>query len=128
MRMLRRLLVVVVFVALFVGVWRFVGGNAQPVLIDLLFMPLSVPLWLALVGAFLLGALCAGASLVYELAKKSLTARRYRKQMAGLESEIHQLRNLPLAASEAPLAAPEARGGAAPPRVGLADDVVRQRG
>lgn len=121
MRMLRRLLVVLVFVALFVGVWRFVGGNAQPVTIELLLLQLSVPLWAALLGAFGLGALCAGASLVYELTKKSFVARRYRKQMAGLESEIHQLRNLPLAA-------PEAREGPAPPRAGLADDVVRQRG
>lgn len=128
MRMLRRLLVVVVFVALFAGVWRFVGGNAQPVTIELLLLQLSVPLWGALLGAFGLGALCAGASLVYELAKKSFATRRYRKQMAGLESEIHQLRNLPLAGSEAPLAAPEAREGPAPPRAGLADDVVRQRG
>jgi uncharacterized integral membrane protein len=121
MRMLRRVLFVGVFVALFVGVWRFVGGNAAPVPIDLLFLQLSVPLWSALLAAFGLGALCAGASLVYELAKKSFAARRYRKQMAGLESEIHQLRNLPLAA-------PEAREGPAPPHAGPAGDVVRQRG
>jgi uncharacterized integral membrane protein len=121
MRMLRRLLVVAVFVALFAVVWRFVGGNRDPVPIDLVFLQLSVPLWVALLGAFLLGALSAGASLIYELTKKSFAARRYRKQMAGLESEIHQLRNLPLAA-------PEAREGPAPPRAGLADDVVRQRG
>ena len=118
MRMLRRLLVAAVFVALFVAVWRFVGGNQETVVLDLVFSELPLPLWLALLGAFGLGALSAGASLVYELAKKSFTARRYRKQMAGLESEIHQLRNLPLEAHEGP----------APPRPGLADDVVRQRG
>jgi uncharacterized integral membrane protein len=121
MRMLRRLLLIVVFVALFAGVWRFVGGNAQPVTIELVFLRPSVPLWAALLGAFLLGALCAGASLVYELAKKSYATRRYKKQMAGLESEIHQLRNLPLEASEA-------REGPAPPHTRLVDDVVRQRG
>ena len=101
--MLRRLLVVAVFVALFAVVWRFVGGNQAQVTIDLVFGELSLPVWGALLGAFGLGALCAGASLVYELAKKSFTARRYRKQMAGLESEIHQLRNLPLV--------PEREGG-----------------
>jgi uncharacterized integral membrane protein len=109
MRMLRRLLLVLVFVALFYGAWRFVAGNEAPISLDLVFFQLpQVPLWSALLGAFALGALCAGASLVYQLLKKSFTARRYRKELAGLESEIHQLRNLPLAA-------PETRGGPAPP-------------
>lgn len=108
MRMLRRLLVVGVFGALFFGAWRFVNGNVAPTSVDLVLFELpGVPLWSALLGAFALGALCAGASLVYELAKKSFAARRYRKELAGLESEIHQLRNLPLAA-------PDARAGPAP--------------
>jgi uncharacterized integral membrane protein len=109
MRMLRRLLVVGVFGALFFGAWRFVNGNVAPTSVDLVFFDLhGVPLWSALLGAFTLGALCAGASLFYELAKKSFAARRYRKELAGLESEIHQLRNLPLAA-------PDTRAGPAPP-------------
>jgi len=109
MRMLRRVLVVGIFGALFYGAWRFVSGNGAPTELDLVFFDLhGVPLWSALLGAFGLGALCAGASLVYELAKKSFAARRYRKELAGLESEIHQLRNLPLAA-------PDSHGGPAPP-------------
>jgi uncharacterized integral membrane protein len=109
MRMLRRLLLGVVFVALFYGAWRFVAGNEAPIHVDLVLLQLpEVPLWSALLGAFALGALCAGASLVYSLLEKSFTARRYRRALAGLESEIHQLRNLPLAA-------PETRGGPAPP-------------
>jgi hypothetical protein len=86
-----------------------VNGNGAPTSLDLLFLELhQIPLWSALLGAFALGASCAGASLFYQLAKKSYAARRYRKELAGLESEIHQLRNLPLAA-------PEGRGGPAPP-------------
>jgi uncharacterized integral membrane protein len=108
MRMLRRGLGAALFVGLFVALWRFVGGNADPVDIDLLVLRVPLPLWLALLGAFGLGALCAGASLVYSLAKRSFVTRRYRKQLAGLESEIHQLRNLPLAA-------PEVRQGPGPP-------------
>src|SRR5688572_11306478 len=109
MKMLRRVLVVAVFGALFVAAWRFVDGNGAPTNLDLVFFDLhSVPLWSALLGAFLLGAASAGASLVYGLAKRSFAARRYRKELAGLESEIHQLRNLPLAA-------PDAGGGPAPP-------------
>jgi len=101
MRALRRILGVAVFVGLFVALWGFVGGNADPVDIDLLVLRVPLPLWLALIGAFGLGAICAGASLFYSLAKRSFATRRYRKQLAGLESEIHQLRNLPLAAPEA---------------------------
>ena len=109
MRWLRRALGVGLFAGLFVAAWRFVSGNGAPTDLDLVFFDLhQVPLWSALVGAFALGASCAGASLVYELAKKSFVARRYRKELAGLESEIHQLRNLPLAA-------PEGHGGPAPP-------------
>ena len=109
MRMLRRVLVLSVFAGLFAATWRFVSGNGAPTDLDLVLLQLhQVPLWSALLGAFALGASCAGASLFYELAKRSLAARRYRKELAGLESEIHQLRNLPLAA-------PEAKGGPAPP-------------
>jgi hypothetical protein len=109
MRMLRRVLVVSVFVALFAVAWRFVGTNSVRIDLDLVLFQLhQVPLWSSLVAAFALGASCAGASLVYELAKKSFAARRYRKELAGLESEIHQLRNLPLAA-------PDPSGGPAPP-------------
>ena len=109
MRMLRRVLVVGIFAALFAATWRFVSGNGAPTDLDLVLLQLhQIPLWSALLGAFALGASCAGASLFYELAKRSLAARRYRKELAGLESEIHQLRNLPLAA-------PEAQGGPAPP-------------
>src|SRR5262245_6233011 len=109
MRMLRRVLVVLVFGALFVATWRFVSGNGTPTDLDLVLVQLhEIPLWSALLGAFALGASCAGASLLYELAKKSFAARRYRKALAGLESEIHQLRNLPLAGPETP-------GGPAPP-------------
>jgi hypothetical protein len=65
MRMLRRLLVVVVFGALFVGAWRFVNGNGARIDLDLVFFTLhQLPLWSALLGAFALGALSAGASLV----------------------------------------------------------------
>jgi uncharacterized integral membrane protein len=116
-RVLRRLLVLAIFVALFLGAWRFVNGNVAPIDLDLVFFHLpSIPLWVALLGAFVLGALCASASLFYELAKKSFAARRYRKQLAGLESEIHQLRNLPLAApgEDGAAAVPDGRAAAGP--------------
>jgi uncharacterized integral membrane protein len=93
------------FAGLFVVAWRFASANANEVQIDLLlFQILAVPLWVALLTAFGIGALVAGVSLVYQVIKKNLVARRYRKTVRGLESEIHQLRNLPLAGTDSALA------------------------
>lgn len=76
-------------------------ANSVLVNVDLLFWQAPpLELWLALGLSFLIGVLCASAGLFYQLAKKSLVARRYRKAVVGLESEVHQLRNLPLAGSE----------------------------
>lgn len=107
MRIARRLFVLLLLVGLFWLAWRFTHGNTQPISVDLvLWRTPELPLWGLLLAAFGLGAACAGASLLYELARKSLLARRYRKAVAGLETEVHELRNLPLAE------APEAGEGA----------------
>lgn len=99
MKIARRLLAVLFFVAAFAIAYRFSGGNEEEVAVDLLLVTAPpTPLWLALVLAFALGALGASLLLLYEIGKLGLTARRYRKTVASLESEIHQLRNLPLAA------------------------------
>lgn len=112
MRALRRLLLLALFVGLFWVAWQFTHRNEGTVQVDLLVgrtPPLS--LWAVLIGAFCVGAASAGAGLLFQLAKKSVATRRYRKTVAGLESEIHQLRNLPLAGAEAGLGpAPDAAG------------------
>ena len=105
MRTVRRLLVLALFVGLFAVAWRFASANATQIGIDLLlFRSPEVPIWVALLSAFGIGALAAGVYLVYELIKKNLVARRYRKAIKGLESEVHQLRNLPLAGTDSALA------------------------
>ncbi len=106
MRTIRRLLALALFAGLFYVAWRFTHSNEGTIRIDwLLGETPPLPVWLALLAAFGLGALSAGAALLYELVKKSLVARRYRKAVHGLESEIHQLRNLPLAGEETGAAA-----------------------
>ena len=50
--------------------------------------------------AFLIGAAVMGLLMMFRMARLSLLARRYRKLANGLEAEIHQLRNLPLATEE----------------------------
>ncbi len=101
MRISRRLLVVAAFIGLFWAAWVFTHSNDGELVVDLLGVETRpVPIWLALLTAFGAGMLSIGALLSWQLAKKGLVARRYRKTVIGLESEIHQLRNLPLASEE----------------------------
>jgi hypothetical protein len=105
MQTARRLLALALFVGLFVIAWRFASANATEIEIDLLLLQLpAVPIWVALLSALGFGALSAVLSLGYQVIKKNLLARRYRKTVKSLESEIHQLRNLPLAGNDSALA------------------------
>jgi hypothetical protein len=114
MRFLRRLLLLAIFVGLFWVAWDFTHGNDQLVEVQL-FEWTSPPLaiWIALLTAFGLGFASASAGLLFQLGKKSLTARHYRKAVTGLESEVHQLRNLPLAGADAPAEVAPPVGGEA---------------
>lgn len=124
MRTFRRLLALVAFVAALVLGWRFAGANLAPVSVDyLLGAAEGVPLWLALVAAFAVGLALSGLAGLFQMARLGLTARRWRKVAHGLEAELHQLRNLPLAApSDAPT-----RGSAGAPVPGALDPAPRGR-
>lgn len=99
MRVLRRILMLAVFVGLMVACWKFAALNGQSVSVNYLFGELGdVAVWMVILGAFLAGGVVVGAFCLLEMARLGWVARRYRKQAAGLESELHQLRNLPLAA------------------------------
>lgn len=111
MKWLRRLIGLALLGGFAYVSYRLPQDNAVLVNVDLLaWQAPPVPLWMALGLAFLCGVLCASAGLLYKLATKSLVARRYRKTLSGLESEIHQLRNLPLAGSEGAPVLEEAPG------------------
>jgi hypothetical protein len=114
MRVVRRLLWVALAALVLVVGWRFASQNGAPVTIDLIVMRVAeASLWVGLVSAFGLGAICAGLGALYEITRLGLLARRYRKAVVRLESEIHQLRNLPLSVDEGenhPPAVPEAAG------------------
>jgi uncharacterized integral membrane protein len=115
MRLARRLLGIACFVAILVLGWRFAADHAAPVTIK---TPVAegtaVSLWVALLVAFALGAVLAGAAAAVRMARMGLLARRYRKVIRGLESEIHQLRNLPLSNDEPVLAGPASGTGESP--------------
>ena len=102
MQTARRLLLVAVFVGLLVSGWYFAASNSTLVHVDYLVdAPLDVALWAALVLAFFSGAAAVAVLALYLLVHGRLLTRRYRKKIAALEAELHQLRNLPLVGDEA---------------------------
>ena len=104
MRAMRRVLGIAAFVGLLVVGWRFAADHTEPVRIHYLVGESGdVSLWVALLGAFAAGAVSVGGAAVYQLVRLGMLARRYRKAVAKLEVEVHELRNLPLA-PEAPRA------------------------
>jgi uncharacterized integral membrane protein len=100
MRPALKLLVLAVFavsLCLFYLASRFATDNSAAVTIEVpLLGDLEVRLWVALLVSFALGAILTGLAAAYQVARLGLLARRYRKIIRGLESEVHQLRNLPL--------------------------------
>jgi uncharacterized integral membrane protein len=87
------------------GLGFFVHGNQAQVRVDLPFVvAFYQPLWLVLSAAFFTGAGSASAGLLFQLARKSLAARRTAKRVLALESELEQLRRLPAAADDSRLA------------------------
>jgi uncharacterized integral membrane protein len=115
MRVVRRLLGIVIFVGVLALGWRFAAQNSAEVTVDVLVGRFSgVSLWLTLVVAFAAGGVVVGLAGLYQLARLGLIVRRYRKTVRGLEAEVHQLRNLPLAEEERP-----ASGVTAPPSTSL---------
>ena len=101
MRWVRRVLVAACFVALLVGGWRFASENSQTVSVHYLVGSLEgVAVWRALLAAFALGAVASAAIGLLRGFRLRLESRRYRKAARELESEVHQLRTLPLAARD----------------------------
>ena len=120
MKILRRVLAFALLVALLWAFYRFAQANADLTTIDLVYAKLpEAPQWMVLIATFGLGAVLATLLLLYHMARQGLVTRRYRKTVRGLESEIHQLRNLPLAGGEGSgselLTADAERGSAAGP-------------
>lgn len=96
MRWMRRLVGVTLVVSGMVIGWWFAAANDAVVRIDYIWGQVEHPLWQALVGCFAVGFALAGSIGLWFGLRAKLVQRRYRKTVGGLESEIHQLRNLPL--------------------------------
>jgi uncharacterized membrane protein YciS (DUF1049 family) len=90
---------------LFVGTlwmgWSFRAGNATAVELDLIWIRLpSVELWRLFLVAIGLGSLLSAVIIGFAWMRSRLLNRRYRRVIRRLESELHELRSLPLAGSE----------------------------
>jgi len=103
MRWVRRILGLAAIGAVFVCGWVFPAQNATPVTVSYIFGELDeVALWQALCGAFAAGVGLAGLVGAYQIVRLQMVTRRYRKTVRELETEVHQMRNLPLSPEEPP--------------------------
>ena len=110
MRWVRRWIGVALIAAVLIGGWSLKAENAESIDVDFLFGEIRLEIWQALLCAFATGFALAGAGWLWSGLRSGMTVRRYRREVAGLEAEVHQLRNLPLATGHAP-----------PPQVGRSD-------
>ena len=101
MQLARRLLWLALIVAILVFGWQLAARNSTVVDLDYMLGRLTgVALWGVVLVAFAAGAGAATAIASYRMLKLGLLTRRYRKTVTGLEAEVHQLRNLPLASDD----------------------------
>ncbi len=101
MIILRRIIVLGLFCGLAYVSWLFAVSNAEIVRIDYLLGSLdTAPVWMALLGSAGIGAVLVGFFASLQLFRSWFVGRRYRKAISELETEVHQLRNLPLAVEE----------------------------
>jgi uncharacterized integral membrane protein len=113
MKMLRRLLTLALMAGAFVVAYQF-GKNAEPVTVRLFeWSTPAAPAWLVIAVAFGAGVLLASGLWLFQVIRLSLLGRRYRKELAALEGELHKLRNLPLAEDGGAAVAAPAGGSAA---------------
>ena len=113
---MKRLLVWMLSAGLFVGTlwmgWSFRSGNAEPIDLDLIWIRVpDIELWWVILVSIGIGAVVAGVLLGFAWMRIRLVNHRYRRAIRRLESELHEMRSLPLAGAdaelrEAPLAMP----------------------
>jgi uncharacterized membrane protein YciS (DUF1049 family) len=108
MRWVRRWIGLALIAVLLIGGWSLKAENADTVAVDFLFGEIQLELWEALLCAFGAGFALAGAGWLWAGLRSRMIVRRYRKEVGGLEAEVHQLRNLPLATGGEPS---DSRGG-----------------
>ena len=97
---IRRLVPMVVGAGLLYLAYLLTGANATEITVDFLLGQVVLTTWQALGLSFFAGAGLVALYALYQMARGGLLRRRYERELAGLETEVHQLRNLPLAPEE----------------------------
>ncbi len=117
---IRRLVPMVVGAGLLYLAYLLTMANAAEVTVDFLLGRIVLTTWQALGLSFFAGGGLVALYTLYQAARGGLLRRRYRKELAGLETEVHQLRNLPLA--------PEESAAGEDSDVDFEDELARERG
>jgi uncharacterized membrane protein YciS (DUF1049 family) len=100
MKAFQTILVVAVTLGLLWIGWSFRSGNAGAIDLDLVWVRLpSVEVWWALSVATGVGMGLGAFVVGFAWLRQRILNRRYRSTIARLESELHQLRSLPLSGS-----------------------------
>jgi hypothetical protein len=77
--------------------WNFAAANAATIEIDLLWITLvEISVWQLAIASFALGGAIVGTTVGFFWLRGWELRRRYRKTIRKLESELHQMRSLPL--------------------------------
>ena len=101
---MKKLLLILLGAGLFVGAlvvgWDFSAANATTIDIDLLWMTIAeVTVWQLVLASFGLGAGLVAVAAGFLGTRGALLRHRYRSTIRKQESELHQLRSLPLSGS-----------------------------
>ena len=93
-----------IFIALLWFGWSFRAENATLIDLDLVWLRFSnVELWRVVLVAIGAGAIGSAILVGFAWLRGRLLNRRYRRAIQKLETELHELRSLPLTGSEPPL-------------------------
>lgn len=98
------------FVAMLWLGWSFRAENATPIDLDLVWVRFSnVELWRMVLVSIGFGVVVSALVVGFAWLRSRLLNRRYRRVIRRLETELHELRSLPLTGSEPPItmSAPE---------------------
>lgn len=102
---MKRLLLWISGLALFVAMlwlgWSFRAGNTTSIDLDLIWIRFpNVELWWVILVAIGIGAVVSTLLVGFAFLRSRLLNRRYRRAIGRLESELHELRSLPLMGSD----------------------------
>ena len=102
---MKRLFLWIVVVGFFVGAlwvgWSFRSGNVTPIDLDLIWIRIAnVEVWWVILVAIAAGAIVATSLVGFLLLRAHWLNIRYRRVIKRLESELHQMRSLPLSGSD----------------------------